>query len=70
MPISRRYLLVAEAENSGPPSEVSSSGIPKLLNVDLNLSIRPAAPFPAFSMIGHPEYLSTMTRYDTPLYVK
>ena len=53
---------MAEAVNSGPPSEASSSGIPKVVKVNLREAIRRADPPEALQTVGQLEYLSTMTK--------
>ena len=48
--------------NSGPPSEVSSSLIPKVTNVRRNRVVSPSVPVADASTMGQLEYLSTATR--------
>lgn len=61
-PQVRRNSLVAVAVNSGPPSDASLSGMPKVTNVRLRQSKRPDAPSCALSTIGQFEYLSMMAK--------
>ena len=62
IPQSRRKLEVAEAVNSGPPSEASSSGMPKVVKVNLREAMMPEDPPEALMTVGQLEYLSTMTK--------
>ena len=48
--------------NSGPPSEDSSSSMPKVTKIRLRQAISPAAPSTDFSAMGQLEYQSTITR--------
>ena len=60
-PQSARNFLVVDAVNSGPPSVVRSSGMPKVTKMDLKLEMRPVAPLVERSTMGHPEKQSTIT---------
>jgi hypothetical protein len=62
IPQSWRNWLVAVTVNSGPPSDASSSGFPKVSNVRRRQVMSPAAPFEDLSTIGQFDYLSTTTR--------
>ena len=57
----RNVLVVCEA-NSGPPSEVSESGIPKVAKVSRSVWVRPVAPSMDVVTTGQFENLSTNTR--------
>ena len=58
---SCRILRVATEVNSGPPSEASSSGTPKVLKVLFSAAMSPVAPDMDFSTIGQFENRSTIT---------
>ena len=57
-----RNSAVKWAVNSGPPSVVMVSGMPKEANVSLSTAVRPAAPPVAGATMGQPENRSTTTR--------
>ena len=57
-----RKRLVSRDVNSEPPSEDSSSLMPKVTKARLNAVIRPWLPLADLSTIGQLEYLSTATR--------
>ena len=57
-----RNVSVAVAVYSGPPSEVSSSLMPKVMNVLHSVVINPSAPLAPRSTIGQLLYLSTAIR--------
>ena len=57
-------------ENSGPPSDVSVVGMPKVEKVSIRVAARPLAPLEAGDTMGQPEYLSTSTRYADPSWWK
>lgn len=61
-----RKSRVVWAANSGPPSDVSVSGMPYVENVSLSVLMRPSAPFLEMLTTGQLEYRSTSTRYATP----
>ncbi len=61
----RNDLVVCEA-NSGLPSEVSESGIPKVAKVSRSFWVRLFAPSLEVVTTGQLENLSTKTRYMTP----
>ena len=67
IPQSLRNLWVADAVNCGPPSEASSSGIPKVVNMSFKAVMRPDAPSGGFDTMGQLEYRSTITRKVLPL---
>ena len=56
--------------NSGPPSDVSVVGMPKVEKVSIRVAARPLAPLEAGDTTGQPEYLSTSTRYADPSWWK
>ena len=60
-PVGQEGLVVWEA-NSGPPSDVSVSGIPKVQNVSLSVWVRPVAPSLDVLTTGQLEKRSTRTR--------
>ena len=57
-----RNVFILSEVNSGPPSEVSSSLIPKVTNVRRNRVVIPSVPVADASTMGQFEYLSTATR--------
>ena len=59
--LAKKALVVWEA-NSGPPSDVSVSGIPKVENVSLSVWVRPVAPSLDVVTTGQLEKRSTRTR--------
>ena len=71
-PQVRRNCGVACAVNSGPPSEASSPGMPKVVNVRRRQLISPCARSPGCmrSTMGQLEYLSSITRYWYPRWWK
>ena len=69
-PYKVRKLFTSAEANSGPPFEVSTSGMPKVVNISLRLAIRPLEPlfsFLARLTSGQFVHLSTEIRYGTPL---
>ena len=56
--------------NSGPPSEVSVSGMPKVENVSRSALISPDAPSLEGKTMGQLENRSTSTKYVTPSWWK
>ena len=61
-PQLRRNVSVGPALNSGPPSDDSSSAMPKVTNILRSAAMRPLEPSAFSSTIGQLEYLSTTTR--------
>ena len=61
MPHSARIFFVIDAVNSGPPSVVMSSGMPKVTKMERRLDTRPVAPLEERSTMGQLEKRSTMT---------
>ena len=53
---------MAEAVNSGTPSEVSSSGMQNVVKVNLREAMRSEDPPEALITVGQLENLSTMTK--------
>ena len=52
MPIDLRNICVTAEENPGPPSDASSSAMPKVPNICRRLAINPWAPPVDLSTIG------------------
>ena len=69
-PQSTRNRLVVWEENSGPPSDVSVSGIPNVEKVSRRVWTSPEAPSLEGVTTGQFVYLSTRTRYVFPWWWK